>query len=102
MDARKPYAKPVVKSISRQEFCAHCIDQTPIGTFRVDGAAFALCWSCSTYLKLRKCLPPIRETGMSLALFNTATHIPGLDTLDRWAAKKARRRGRHPGKRTEG
>ena len=84
MDAKKPYAKPVVRSVSRQEFCANCIDQQPVGTFRVDGSEFALCRSCSTFLKARKDLPPIRETGKSLALINTATHIPDLDELDRW------------------
>ena len=83
MDARKPYAKPVVKSLSRQEFCAHCIDQTPIGTFSVEGAPFALCRFCSTWLKKLGHLPPIRESGKSLALINTATHIPDLDELDR-------------------
>ena len=94
MNAKKPYAKPVVRSVSRQEFCAHCIDHEPVGTFRVNGAAFALCWGCSTYLKLRKLLPPIRETGKSLALFNTATRIPNLDWFDGRTNRKAKRHAR--------
>ena len=84
MNALKPYAKPVVRSVSRQEFCAHCIDAVPVGTFQIEGREFALCRRCSAFQKVKKELPPVREAGKSLALFNTATHIPDLDELDRW------------------
>lgn len=84
MNAKKPYAKPVVRSVSRQEFCAHCIDHEPVGTFRVWGGEFALCRVCSTWLKRIGALPPVQETGKSLALINTATRFPDLDQLDRW------------------
>lgn len=88
MSAMKPYAKPVVRSVSRQEFCAHCIDAVPVGVFRVEGREFALCRRCSIFLKVKRELPPIRETGKSLALFNTATRVPTLDGLDRQAARR--------------
>jgi len=76
MNALKPYAKPVVRSVSRQEFCAHCIDAVPVGVFRINGREFALCRRCSFFFKIKKELPPIRETGKSLALFDTSTPIP--------------------------
>jgi hypothetical protein len=91
MTTQKPYAKPEVLSVSRQEFCAHCIDDVPVGTFLVDGKEFALCASCAMFLKASKKLPPIRETGKSLALFNTATRVPGLDRLERRAVRRAKR-----------
>lgn len=84
MNALKPYAKPVVRSVSRQEFCAHCIDAVPVGVFRVEGREFALCRGCATFLKARKDLPPIAPSAMSMSLINTAKHLPSLDELDRW------------------
>ncbi len=92
MSDRKPYAKPMVRSVSRQEFCAHCIDRAPVGKFIHEDGEFALCATCATFLGKHRALPPVIETGLGLALINTATHIPALDELDLRIWSKASRR----------
>lgn len=95
MNVLKPYAKPVVRSVSRQEFCAHCIDAVPVGVFRVEGREFALCRRCSIFLKVKKELPPVQATQKSLSYFNTATYIPDLDEQERRTAGKEKSRASH-------
>jgi len=95
MNALKPYAKPVVRSVSRQDFCAHCIDALPVGVFRVEGREFALCRGCAKHLKTKKDLPPIAPSAMSMSLINTATYIPDLDEQDRMTAGKEKARAAH-------
>lgn len=92
MSEKKPYAKPAVRTVSRQEFCAHCIDRQPVGKFTCEGGEFDLCAACATFLNRARQLPPVVETGKGLALINTATHIPALDELDMHIWSKA---GRH-------
>ena len=83
MDGKKPYAKPAVRSVSAQEYCAHCIDAVPVGVFQIDGKPFALCRRCSTFLKVKEELPPIAPSERSKSYFNTATRFPDLDEIDR-------------------
>ena len=92
MSERKPYANPVVRSVSRQKFCAHCIDRQPIGKFTCGNGEFELCGTCATFLTKHKLLPPVIETGLGLALINSAKHIPDLDELDALIWSKASRR----------